>query len=998
MKRFIPLAAALGMGIAPAAAQVNATDAAGYLERGRLMLEADNNYAGCIDQLARLHSLPTTAAQREEALFWLGKATLLAGDDEALPILRSFIATYPVSPRRVTVHSYVGDYFFSRDEYGQAIAEYEALDQMALDSERQNEVAFRLGYSYMMLGEPETAEGYFRQLQGKEGWRDAAGFYLGYIAYQQHEYAKALRYFREVNTAEAPGNAAPYYIAQIDFAEGRYREALDGARSLLASGSVPAFTAECNRLAGESLYNLGHRSDALPYLWKYCAEAKEPAPSAYYILGISEYDKGDTDASVKLLQQAIGQHSAMEQSAWLYLGQAYMKRGDKSSALMAFENAYRMDNDPKVREVAFYNYAVARLDGGRAPFGNSVGLLEDFLKDYPNSAYAPEVQRYIVEGYMTGGDYEGALAAIAKVKNPTPQMLRAKQRALFVVGTREYAAGRVGDAITHLTEAKAIRGGDAEVSRQCDIWLGDCRFTRGDYEGAARDYKAFLAATPATDISQRALALYDLGYTRFNLEQYAEAMTDFNQAADLARQLPEQERLTLLPDILTRQGDCLYYLQDYAKAEAAYADAYRLSPTTADYALFQQGMMKGLQKDYAGKISLIDRLMATFPSSGLIPTAMLEKAESQSATGQTQEAIKTYNELVRQYQQTAPGRNGYLQLAITYINSGQRAKGIDTYKKVIYTFPSSEEARIAADDLKQIYAADGKLPEFVSFINSVPNAPRFAPSELDEAAWQAAENAYMSEGSTTALSAYVTDWPEGASRAQALYYLAEAAWNAGDSAKAQGYAAQVILGSPDSDVAEDALLIKAKAEAAMGKMEIANKTFKELESKASGANMLREARMGVMQTAADLGRYADVVNAADKLLASTAANSSASTGDIRFARAMANSRLGNHDAAYADWEALESDLRDLNGAKSAYYHAQSLLDRGKTAQAETVADRLISSDTPQAYWLARGFILYSDILRKQGKAFEANEYLKSLRSNYPGTEADIFEMIDSRIK
>lgn len=77
---------------------------------------------------------------------------------------------------------------------------------------------------------------------------------------------------------------------------------------------------------------------------------------------------------------------------------------------------------------------------------------------------------------------------------------------------------------------------------------------------------------------------------------------------------------------------------------------------------------------------------------------------------------------------------------------------------------------------------------------------------------------------------------------------------------------------------------------------------------------------------------------------------------------------------------------------------QALLDAGDRKSARKVADALISSDTPQAYWLARGFILYSDILRAEGNTFEADEYLKSLRTNYPGTEADIFEMIDTRLK
>ena len=47
---------------------------------------------------------------------------------------------------------------------------------------------------------------------------------------------------------------------------------------------------------------------------------------------------------------------------------------------------------------------------------------------------------------------------------------------------------------------------------------------------------------------------------------------------------------------------------------------------------------------------------------------------------------------------------------------------------------------------------------------------------------------------------------------------------------------------------------------------------------------------------------------------------------------------------------------------------------------------------------ARAYILLSDILRKQGNEFEANEYLKSLKENYPGQEADIFQMIDQRLK
>ncbi|MDE5650511.1 MAG: tetratricopeptide repeat protein, partial [Duncaniella sp.] len=344
-----------------------------------------------------------------------------------------------------------------------------------------------------------------------------------------------------------------------------------------------------------------------------------------------------------------------------------------------------------------------------------------------------------------------------------------------------------------------------------------------------------------------------------------------------------------------------------------------------------------------------------------------------------------------------PGRNGYLPLAITYINSGQRQKGIDTYKKVIYTFPTSEEAKVAADDLKQIYAADGKLQEFMAFVNSVPNAPHFEASELEQLAFQAAENDYINSGATAKLSSYIREYPNGAGQAQALYYLADAAWNSGNAEEAQDYATQLLMNHPDAEVAEDAMLVKAAAESTLGKTEIAYDTYRELEGRASGSNMLREARLGIIRTASDLGKYADVVNAADKLLASTAANSSTDAAEIKFMRGMANDRLGNYDSATEDWEELAANTSDIFGAKSAYYLGQSQLDRGQLNKAKATADRLISSDTPHQYWLARGFILYSDILRKEGNTFEANEYLKSLKSNYPGTEADIFRMIEERL-
>ena len=57
----------------------------------------------------------------------------------------------------------------------------------------------------------------------------------------------------------------------------------------------------------------------------------------------------------------------------------------------------------------------------------------------------------------------------------------------------------------------------------------------------------------------------------------------------------------------------------------------------------------------------------------------------------------------------------------------------------------------------------------------------------------------------------------------------------------------------------------------------------------------------------------------------------------------------------------------------------------------------INESTPHAYWLARSFVLLSDLYSTQGKKMEAKQYLLSLQNNYEG-EDDIADMIDTRLE
>ena len=57
----------------------------------------------------------------------------------------------------------------------------------------------------------------------------------------------------------------------------------------------------------------------------------------------------------------------------------------------------------------------------------------------------------------------------------------------------------------------------------------------------------------------------------------------------------------------------------------------------------------------------------------------------------------------------------------------------------------------------------------------------------------------------------------------------------------------------------------------------------------------------------------------------------------------------------------------------------------------------IEVSTPHAYWLARSFVLLSDVYMKLGRNLDAKQYLLSLQQNYQAND-DIEQMIESRLK
>lgn len=986
MNKKIFLVAAAALAVLTSAAQVNSPLPDGFLTRARAMY-ADGNYTGCIQQLEG-------AGKSVETDFLRAMAAYRQGDPDAMDLLCRFIEGNPASPLMPEATLAAADICFDRGEWSEALRLLVTIDETMLDDTLAQQYLYHKAYAMLRTGSDDAALSIFSRLTSSRRYGNAARFYTAYIAYAKGDYASALDLFRKVKPSDkAPADMTDFYLSQLYYNDREWSKALATASRLLdRPGIDTAYMAEAARVAGESAFETGEPGKAVGYLRRYLQLTPSPLPSALYVLGISEYDSGDYEAAARSFEPVAALDNAMGQSAALYMGQSLMHTGSYSHALLALERACRLGYDREIEEAALYNYAVAKMQGGKVPFGSSVASFEQFLSRFPDSRFAPEVQQYIITGYLTDNNYEAALNSINAIKNPTRATLDARQQVLYTLGTRYLATGDSNRAMNALRDAKAMGARNPAIAAECDLWMGEVLYRQGRFSQAAACYRDYLKSA-SRDAVNRQLALYDLGYALFGEKKFAEAASEFSRFTEN----PGDAGSLLLADAYNRLGDCKYYDSDFTAAVALYDKAFDTDPAAGDYALYQKAVMKGLRRDHQGKIDGMKEMMSRFPTSGLYPSALLETAEAYTELENHTKAIETYTLLVEKYPSTAQGRQGRLLLAITRLSRGDRDGAIATYKDVITLYPTSDEARVAAEDLKKIYLESDRLADYLAFMRSVPDAPAIDPSELEEMSFTAAEKAFNADGSTRRVEKYLRDYPAGNHLPQANLMMAKGMAKEGQHRKTIAYTMVIVDKYPHSAVTEEALLLKAAAETALGMDRAALDTYRRLESVASSAVTLNAARLGIIRTSRDIDEPESVLAAADALLSSTAVGTG-EREEVALARGNALSQLDRTDEAREQWSRLAANPQSIYGTKAAFALASDYFAANELKEARQTVEALIDANPPHNYWMARAFILLSDINRAEGNTFEADEYLRSLRQNYPGTESDIFTMIDQRLQ
>lgn len=915
---------------------------------------------------------------------------------DAAQLLTSYAEEFPYTQNSQQLELYLGILDFERGKYKPALKRFEKIRSEELSDDEFTQLVFYRGFCYVQQNKYEQGAYEFAQILKQQDceYTLPSHYYYGYCEFYMKNYSTALEHLLKVKDEADFAATAPYLICQCYYYTGDCEHATVMADSVINASPKNKYVPAMKHILASCQFKDKKHSEALENLLAYKKGNKKLAREDWYMLGISYYNTDNPQKAVECLSKVTNKDDVLTQNSYFHIAMAQLALGDKKKARMAFESASRYNYDKNISCDALYNYALVTYELSYSPFNESVSAFERFLKEYPESEYCSKVYEYLINVYLTTKNYQAAYNSIQKIGAKTDAIREAEERVLFGMGTTQIANRRYAEAASTFQTILSGKSYNEDLTVRSYFWNGECLYRLGKYEESVKSLKTYLAKTTSREQEEYGYAHYDLGYDYLKLGNKTESNNWLRKFTMLSGVDPQMK-----VDAYNRIGDNYFSERNFKQAGDAYASAQTVADKVAgaDYAMYQTGLIAGLQKNYNEKINVLKNLLAKYPKSEWADDALYEIANSYVALNENDNAIDTYTKVANSYPKTNPMvRKAKLQIAMLRYNAGNTDAAIAMYKEVATGYPGTEEAQTSIETLETIMVDNNRVAEFTELaktLNSGKGGVTITVKE-DSLTYKAAEKVYFRDNfkeAESSFKAYLEKYPDGKYHSLAAYYLAACMYRQGnmDGALEQYRALLSDSGNPN----REETLAKASS-ICYGKQEWAEalKYYTELEQIGGKDNRIK-AKIGIMRCAYNLQSYQKTVSAATDVLAES--GDAEIQLEAKYKRMKSNLALGND--AMADIKELCKDTRNAYGAEAEALLIQQYYENRNYAQCEKEFFAFVDRGTPHSYYLAKAFITLADCYMAQENWFDAKQYLLSLSQNYSPAPQDIQEAIDTRL-
>ncbi|WP_407484935.1 tetratricopeptide repeat protein [Elizabethkingia miricola] len=905
-------------------------------------------------------------AKKEASLFYDNIIGVILNQNHSEEGLEAFTKKYPKSAYFALANGPLADYYLAKKDFPKALESLKKVNQYNLSKEENTQYILKLGYAKFMTGDTKGAiealdEAYANA--NDDGKKDVA-YMLGHLQYAEGNTEKAFQYFDTIkDNPKYAQTIRPYYV-QLYFNQKNYDKAIEEGKSLLNENISKDYTAEVNKIIGESYFMKKDYAAAYPYLKTYLNSKSVPSESDLYEMGFVAAQMKRYDEAVSYYNQLISSQSALAQNAYYQLGNAYLEVGKKREALSAFRSASQMNYDSRVQQLAYEQYAKLGYDIGN-PFESNSQVIQNYLAKYPNAGNSQEMKGLLVKSYLYSGNYKETLSAIKKLGSQSAETAKIEQEAAFLLGTEEFNKGNFTEAET-LFEYSLKYNYNKDFNARAQYWMGQSQYQMGDYGSATETLQKLYNS--GVNFEEKQQLPYDLAYAYFKNKKFEDAQKYFK----LYLQNPKAE---FKNDAELRLADTHYANNELNDAIAIYDQ----NADGTDYTQFQKAMSLGFKGDSEAKITALKKLISTYKNSEYTDDAQYEIGVAYASDERYAEANDYFNQVIK----TSPDKdlvaNASIYRAQNYADLGQADKAIAEFKSLGNTYKGTAYADKVVAAAKTVYLKNGDTAGYQSFASSL--GVKISSGELDEINLSTAQKLYANKdykGAITYYEKYLTQRPTGEKLYQAQYELGESYYQTKNNTKAVVVLNEVA--NTQNEYQEDAQVRLAQLYIAQNNPAEAKRYLQNLVN-SSNAGIKNYAVTEMMKIAVDAEDFSQAEKYADQVLANTK-NSPSVKEQAQIIKARSSMKRGNDSEAKKAYTALEKSANPEVAAEALYAKAY-YQNKGKAFKSsnETIF-KLSNNYASEEYWGAKSLVLMAKNYLALGDKYQASYTVDQIIANY----------------
>jgi len=916
---------------------------------------------------------------RENAKFYAAVCALELGNADAEALFQSFIKEYPLNPNTKLAYFHVGKSYFEQKQYQKALEWFEKTDPSTLSQKERLEYQFKQGYSYFQLNNIEKAEPLFEAVKKEDSqFQESATYYFAYINYLNKEYKTALANFEKLKGSPTYEASYPYYITSMYYLDERYDDVINYAVPILKT-TKQQYEAEMLSLIAASYFAKSDYKNAELYFKDFYAKNTSDVQNNLFVYqyGYTEYQLKKYKESVAILEK-LSTDDIYLQNGMYTLGKVFIELKNKEKARSAFFRASRLEFDKVVQEESWLNYA--KLSYELEFNQQALESTQSFLKQFPRSKRINEAKTLLGEILLSSKNYQAAIDILEPIPNKNQEAKEAYQKVTYFRGLEFYNERAFPNALSLFLKSKNFPE-DPEISALTTYWMAEAGFELRKFGESVSNFEKFLSMPGASKTKVFNYANYALAYAAFSDEKYSKAATYFERFLSGNDKDPKT-----VNDAIIRLADAYFVSKSYENALANYNKIISSKASGEDYALFQRGMIQGLQGQDDAKIATMQSLLAQYPGSNYADDAGFETAYTYFNKGDLDKSKNDLTGLIAKYPNSSYIPRALVTIGLVQYNQDQDAAALETFKKVINEYGSTEEAKQSLESIKNIYIDKGDSQGFIDYAGTTPIG-NFTVAEQDNIAFQAANVRYMkgdAQGTVEAVNAYFDKFSKPIHDKEGRFIRAESLVKIGRSADAiPDY--EYILNDWTSDYTERSLISISQLYLKEKKYNEAIVYLKRLETTSDykahytfAINNLLKA-YSALNMPDDIIKYVALIKESDK-----SSEEEKNSADLYAGRAY----LIKADtvAATKAFNNVVSKTKTIAAAESKYNLAAIQYAKKDYKNSLKSCFDLINNMPSYDYWVAKAFLLLADNYVATKDNLQAKSTLLSLIDNYEGND------------